>query len=256
MGTDSLVPSVCIDAVLEGRSLEDAVSIVSQTGFSAFEFWSWWDKDLDELVAERDKNELAVAAFCTKFISLVDPSQRKDYLKGLTESIAAAETLECTTLISQVGDTESDKSPEEQRQSLIDGLIAAAPLVEAAEITLVIEPRNQKVDHPGYFLVHSEEAFDIVEAVGSPNVKVLFDIYHQQVSEGNLIKNIVDNIDKIGHFHAAGNPGRNELSGGEINYPEVFSAIQSSGYSGYVGLEYWPKRDPAAGLFEVVSLFE
>ena len=195
MGTDSLVPSVCIDAVLEGRSLEDAVSIVSQTGFSAFEFWSWWDKDLDELVAERDKNELAVAAFCTKYISLVDPSQRKDYLKGLTESIAAAETLECSTLVSQVGDTESGKSPEEQRQSIIDGLIAAAPLVEAAEITLVIEPRNQKVDHPGYFLVHSEEAFDIVEAVGNPNVKGLFEICHLQVSKGNLIKNLVYNID-------------------------------------------------------------
>lgn len=256
MGTSSLVPSVCIDAVLEGRSLDDAISMVGQCGFSAFEFWNWWDKDLDELVDQRDKNELKVAACCTKVVSLVDPSLREDYLAGLAESIAAAETLECSTLISQVGDSVSGSSPEEQRQSVIDGLIAAAPLVEAADVTLVIEPLNEKVDYPGYFLVRSQDAFEIVEAVGSPNVKVLFDIYHQQVSEGDLIKNITDNIDKIGHFHAAGNPGRKELSGGEINYPEVFAAIESSGYSGYVGLEYFPKRDPAAGLFEVASLFE
>ena len=256
MGTNSLVPSVCIDAVLEGRSLDDAISLVGQCGFSAFEFWSWWDKDLDELVAQRDKNELEVAACCTKVISLVDPSLREKYLEGLAESITAAETLECSTVISQVGNFVTGNSREEQRQSLIDGLLAAAPLVEAADISLVIEPLNEKVDYPGYFLVHSQEAFEIVEAVGSPNVKVLFDIYHQQVSEGDLIKNITDNIDKIGHFHAAGNPGRKELSGGEINYPEVFTAIESSGYSGFVGLEYFPKRDPAAGLFEVASLFE
>lgn len=256
MGTSSLAPSVCIDAVLEGRSLDDAISMVAQCGFSAFEFWSWWDKDLDDLVDQRDKNELKVAACCTKFISLVDPALRDDYLSGLAESIAAAETLECLTLISQVGDSVPGSSPEDQRQSVIDGLIAAAPLVEAADVTLVIEPLNEKIDHPGYFLIRSSDAFEIVEAVGSPNVKVLFDIYHQQVSEGDLIKNITDNIDKIGHFHAAGNPGRSELSGGEINYPEVFTAIESSGYSGYVGLEYFPKRDPAAGLFEVASLFE
>ena len=256
MGTSSLVPSVCIDTVLDGRSLDDAISLVSQCGFSAFEFWNWWDKDLDELIDQRDKNELEVAACCTKAISLVDPALRDEYLQGLSDSIAAAETLECSTLISPVGDSMPDKSPEEQRQSVIDGLIAAAPLVEAAGITLVIEPRNAKVDYPGCFLVRSEEAFAIVEAVGSSHIKVLFDIYHQQVSEGDLIKNITDNIDKIGHFHAAGNPGRKELSGGEINYPEVFTAIRSSGYSGFVGLEYFPQRDPAAGLFEVASLFE
>lgn len=256
MGNGSLVPSVCIDAVLEGRSIDDAVSMVSQCGFSAFEFWAWWEKDLAELVEHRDKNELKVAACCTKFISLVDPSARKKYLKGLEESIKAAQTLECSTLISQVGDFIKGNSREEQHQSLIDGLKAAAPLVEEAGITLVIEPLNEKVDHPGYYLVRSDEAFEIIDAVGSPNVKVVFDIYHQQISEGDLIQNITSNIDKIGHFHAASNPGRNELSTGEINYTEVFGAIENSGYSGYVGLEYWPIRDPAAGLFEVASMFE
>ncbi|MFT6620803.1 MAG: hydroxypyruvate isomerase, partial [Limisphaerales bacterium] len=93
------------------------------------------------------------------------------------------------------------------------------------------------------------EAFDIVDQVGSPNVKVVFDIYHQQISEGHLIRNIVSNIDKIGHFHAAGNPGRNELQRGEINYAEVFAAIRATEFDGYVGLEYWPlDEDPIIAL--------
>ena len=256
MSTGSLVPSVCIDAVMEGRSIEDAVSLVGQCGFTAFEFWGWWDKDLDDVVEQRDKNELKVAACCTKFVSLVDSKLRSKYLEGLAESIEAAQTLECSTLISQVGDFIKGASREKQHKSLVDGLKEAAPLLEAADITLVIEPLNEKVDHPGYYLVRSDEAFEVIDEVGSPNVKVVFDIYHQQVSEGDLIKNITDNIDKIGHFHAAGNPGRNELSSGEINYPEVFSVIEGTSYEGYVGLEYFPKRDAAAGLFEVASLFE
>ena len=139
-----------------------------------------------------------------------------------------------------------------QRQSLIEGLKEAAPIVEAAGITLVIEPLNELVDHQGYFLIRSKEAFEIINEVGSPNIKVIFDIYHQQISEGNLISNIVNNIDNIGHFHAAGNPGRHELQRGEINYPEVFMSIKETGYRGYVGLEYWPlDPDPVVGLREV-----
>ena len=119
----------------------------------------------------------------------------------------------------------------------------------------MIEPLNEKVDHAGYYLVRSDEAFAIIDEVASENVKVVFDIYHQQISECDLITNIGDNIEKIGHFHAAGNPGRNELSSGEINYPEVFSMIQQANFHGYVGLEYWPKREPVEGLKEVAALF-
>lgn len=251
----TLIPSVCIDAVFAGDSIEDALSKVSQCGFSAFEFWCWWEKDIEQLVNSRDKHGLAISAFCTRFISLVDPSKREEYLAGLEESIAAAQQLECKTLISQVGDFINGRTRDQQHQSLVDGLRAAASMLERAGITLVIEPLNEKVDHAGYYLVRSDEAFAIIDEVASENVKVVFDIYHQQISEGDLITNIGDNIEKIGHFHAAGNPGRNELSSGEINYPEVFSMIQQANFHGYVGLEYWPKREPVEGLKEVAALF-
>lgn len=249
------IPSVCIDAVLEHKSVADALQIVADCGIPAFEFWCWWEKNIDELIAERDRLGLKIAACCTKFISLVDPSVRTSYLDGLRESIAAAQRLDCPTLISQVGDFIPGRSRAEQHQSLVDGLCEAAPMLESANITLVIEPLNEKVDHAGYYLVRSDEAFEVVEKVGSPNVQVVFDIYHQQISEGDLIINITKNIDKIGHFHAAGNPGRNEMTTGEINYPQIISAIQQTSYSGYFGLEYWPKHDPSIGLKEVANWF-
>lgn len=251
--SNDLKLSVCVDAVLEGTPLVEATSLVKACGIDAFEFWCWWEKDLDELLAARDASDLAIATCCTKFISLVDPATRAEYLAGLEESLAAAKRINTSTLISQVGDFRPGVARREQHQSLVDGLKAAAPMLEAAGVTLVIEPLNELVDHAGYYLIRSDEAFEIVDEVGSNHVKVVFDIYHQQISEGHLIHNITKNIDKIAHFHAAGNPGRHELSHGEINYPKIFDAIRKTHYEGYVGLEYWPLQDAAIGLKEAAG---
>ena len=248
-------PSVCVDAVLSKLEIENALDLASRCGISAFEFWRWWDKDLDRLLKARDRFQMQVAACCTKFVSLVDPALRGSYLHGLSESIAAAKRMDCPTLISQVGDFRPGVSREAQHQSLVEGLKAAAPLVEDSRITLVIEPLNELVDHAGYYLISSKEAFEIVQEVNSPRIKVVFDIYHQQISEGHLIHNITSNISKIGHFHAAGNPGRHELTIGEINYQPIIEAIQSKNYDGYFGLEYWPVFEPEAGLRRVADWF-
>ena len=216
-----LKPSVCIDAVFSGQDIEPAIAAVAEAGIRAFEFWGWWDKDLDTLMAAQARHGLDMSACCTRFTSLVDPSLRATYLRGLGESIEAAHRLGISTLISQVGDLRPGVPRREQHQSLVDGLREAAPMLESAGITLVIEPLNDRVDHAGYYLVHSDEAFEMVDEVNSNRVKVVFDIYHQQISEGHLLHSITTNIDRIGHFHAAGNPGRNELSRGEINYREL-----------------------------------
>lgn len=248
-------PSVCIDAILGGVSIPDSLALVKQSGIGAFEFWGWWDKSLDELRRSRDSLGLDLSACCTRFVSLVDPKRREEYLQGLGDSIDAAAQLGCRTLISQVGDFLPGVARQAQHASLVEGLRAAAPLLEASAVTLVIEPLNELVDHPGYYLVRSDEAFQIIDEVASPNVKVVYDIYHQQISEGNLIANITANIDRIGHFHAAGNPGRHELTRGELHYPSIFQAIRETPYEGYVGLEYWPVDDPLAGLRQIASWF-
>lgn len=249
-----LTPSVCIDAVFEGKPFSDACAAVARANMSAIEFWGWWDKDLDALTNAQAAHHLTISACCTKFISLVDPATREPYLEGLRESIDAAQQLGTKVLISQVGDFRPGVARNDQHQCLVEGLRQAAPLLEAADTTLVIEPLNELVDHAGYYLIRSDEAFDIIDQVDSPKVKVVFDIYHQQISEGHLIHNITENVDKIGHFHAAGNPGRHELQRGEINYQQIFDAIRTTTYDGYVGLEYWPAEDdPAASLSEVVD---
>lgn len=248
-----LRPSVCIDAVLGDFSPPEALKIVSESGIGAFEFWGWWDKDLDAIESARKQWGLQISACCTRFISLVDPARRNDYLAGLAESIETSRRLGCSTLISQVGDFRDGVPRTDQHACLVEGLKEAAPMLEAAGVTLVIEPLNELVDHPGYYLVRSDEAFRIIDEVASDRVKVVFDIYHQQISEGQLIANITANIDKIAHFHAAGNPGRHELTDGELHYPSIFAAIGNTGYNGYVGLEYWPLNDPRVGLAEVAQ---
>jgi hydroxypyruvate isomerase len=240
--------SICVDAVFAGKDLDESLASIKRLGFEGFEFWSWWDKDVPALAEAKASLGLEVTACCTKFISLVNPACRHAYIDGLGESLEAARTLGCTTLISQVGDERPGGHRQDQHDSLVEGLRACTPLLEQAGVTLVFEPLNTRVDHPGYYLTHAAEAFEIVEAVDSERVKVIYDIYHQQIMEGNLIPTITENIEHIGHFHSAGHPGRHELNYGEIHYPDIIKAIAQTPYAGWFGVEYFPKQDPEVWL--------
>lgn len=249
-------PSVCIDSVFEGVPIPEACRKVAEAGIPAIEFWAWWEKDFAELEDSVQENGLNISACCTKFISLTDPDLRQSYLEGLAESVEAAKRLQAPILISQVGDFREGVSREEQRESLIEGLQEATKVLDGSDQVLVIEPLNERIDHSGYFLVRSAEAFDIVRQVGSEQVRVVFDIYHQQISEGDVIRNFSEDIELIAHFHAAGNPGRNELQTGELHYPRVLQAIADTTYEGFVGLEYWPlDSNPVEALREAGSWF-
>jgi len=245
--------SVCTDAVFSGTPTLEAFAKVRENGFDAVEFWSWENKDLPAIVAEARRLRLEIAAFCTRGVSLVDPSQRDAYLAGLRESLEAAKFCGTSVLISLVGN-DTDAPRNIQRTSLVEGLRAAAPLLEAANVTLAVEPLNVRYDHKGYFLTSSQEAFDIVAEVASPHVKVLYDIYHQQITEGNLINTLTTNLAAVAHVHVAGHPSRHELDNGEINAPHIFSALDRAGYAGFIGLEYFPLREPSEGLRTVASL--
>jgi hydroxypyruvate isomerase len=132
----------------------------------------------------------------------------------------------------------------EQSQDVITALKAGARIVEPEGITIILEPLNILVDHPRQLIVHSAQAADVLEAVGSANVKMLFDIYHQQSSEGNLTLNIRKYHDRIGYFQLADHPGRHEPTTGEISYPFVLKTIHDVGYRDPIGMEMSPKSDP------------
>jgi hydroxypyruvate isomerase len=116
-------------------------------------------------------------------------------------------------------------------------------MLQGTNLILAVEPLNTRFDHPGYFLVRSDEAFDIVQSVNSPNIQMLFDVYHQQISEGNLIPTIRHYASRIAHFHIADHPGRHEPGTGEINYPNVLREIEKLNYQGTIGLEFFPLQN-------------
>lgn len=237
--------SVSIHAVLGKSELSTAEKIekAAALGFPAIEFWKWWEEELDEVAQAARSNGIEIASICTRFVSLVDPAQRQAYIEGLKESIEAAQRLGCRYLISQTGDELDGVERGAQAASLVAGLKLAAPLLEAAGVTLVVEPLNTRVDHPGYFLQTSEEAAGLIAEVDSPNVKLLYDVYHQQITEGNLIPSIRRYRSVIDYYHIADHPGRHEIGTGEINYANVLRAIEDTGYRGYIGLEYFPASD-------------
>ncbi|HRR56029.1 MAG TPA: TIM barrel protein [Acidobacteriota bacterium] len=138
---------------------------------------------------------------------------------------------------------------EEGLRNCADGLKRVAGLAERMGVTICLELLNSKVDHKGYMADHTAWGVELVKRVGSPRVKLLYDIYHMQIMEGDIIRTIRDNHEYIGHYHTGGVPGRHEIDESqELNYPAVMRAIAETGYDGFVGQEFVPSRDPLASL--------
>ena len=144
---------------------------------------------------------------------------------------------------------------EEQHASIVAGLKAGAPILEEYGVTLLIEPLNTKVNHKGYILEKSEDAFAIIDAVGSERVRVVYDIYHQQISEGNILPTVCANLDKIAHLHGAANPGRCEVFLGENDYRFILRELDKAGYTGAMTLEYKPTLPPEESLKKTLEYF-
>ncbi|MBQ8415785.1 MAG: TIM barrel protein, partial [Clostridia bacterium] len=194
-----------------------------------------------------DETRVELLSMCTTEFNLTDPAYRDTWVAGLEESYIAAQKLGVHRLITQVGkDTGAPR--EEQHASTVAGLRAGAPILEKYGVTVMIEPLNTYVNHPGYYLWSSLEAFEIIREVNHPNVKVIYDIYHQQVMEGNIIPNILNNLDCIAHLHGAGHPGRHEMQNGESDYRVILKAVDEAGYTGALGLEYNPLLEPEESL--------
>jgi hydroxypyruvate isomerase len=228
---------------------------VKAAGLDAFEFWGWRGRDMERLARIREELGLEVAGFaCDTGGPLVAPGSAGRFVPALKESLAAAKRLGCREIIAAVGNELKDIPRARQHENCVEAFRAAAPLCEDAGVTLTIETLNVLVDHKGYYLATSEEGFRMVDEVGSPRVRLLFDIYHQQITEGNLIANITGNIAKIGHFHVADVPGRHQPGTGEINYLNVFRAIAAKGFTGFLGLEMWPTVDHAKAVRESIAL--
>ncbi|MGM7723229.1 hydroxypyruvate isomerase family protein [Metabacillus sp. Hm71] len=228
--------SLCIGAYKE-KDVIYHLEKVKEHGFHGLEYYGWWDLDLKQVVREQERIGVGIIATCTKIFNLVDETRRDEYLAELKQTIDACKILGTKSIITQTGNVIEGVPREIQRNAMVETLKQCAQLCEEAGIILEVEPLNGLVDHHGHFLQYSDGAAAVIDLVNSPNVKLVFDVYHQQITEGNVIRNATNYIDRINHYHIADNPGRKQPGTGELNYINILNAIKETGYDGFVGLE-------------------
>jgi hydroxypyruvate isomerase len=241
--------SICTDAVFRGMDSVEAIEGVKAAGFEYYEFWRYIGKDLQAMKARGDSIGVKCISCSGKAkpANLNDPREHAEWIEILKGSIEAAKVLGNKQLVVVPGN-DTGARRDFQHKAIVKALKMAVPVLVESNITLVVEPLNGRVDHAGTYLEYSDEGFEIVEEVGSDNVKLLFDIYHQQITEGDILRRMLPRIKQIGHIHTAGSKGRNELDIGELNYPKIIEAICEAGYDGYIGFEYMPAGDSLTGL--------
>lgn len=244
--------SVCYPMYKDERmSLDDFCREIAAIGYRAIELWNW-DESLDG-IAETARRHGLVVASVSGHASLPDglnQYENHDRIEAeLRVSIEKAAELGIPGLICFSGNRNPGQSDLEGMIACARGLRRIAPYAEEKGINLNVELLNSKVDHPGYQCDRTDWGLGLCEMVDSPRVKLLFDIYHMQIMEGDVIRNIRKAIDRIGHFHTAGNPGRRNMDDDqELNYRGICKAIAAAGYGLYVGHEFKPKEDKIEAL--------
>ncbi len=232
----------CLEDLL---SPEQIVDVTQSLGFAGIELApkSEWSRVADAgltIVSHRGHGTLED---CLNVKANHDRIERE-----ILANIELAQTWEVPVLICFSGNR-LGMTDEQGAENTTAGLLRVARAAEEAGVVLALELLNSKIDHPGYQCDRTSWGVQVVDAVASPSVKLLYDIYHMQIMEGNIIRTIQDNHQHFGHYHLAGNPGRNEPGyRQEINYPPIVEAIQATGYSGYLGAEFLPSIDPRDAL--------
>ncbi|MFB6295573.1 MAG: TIM barrel protein [Halobacteriales archaeon] len=244
-----------LNLLFEEGSFPERVDRVAEAGLEGIEAYGF---DLDhEAIAERAaEHDLEWVYLSGGRPDFTDSDNHEAAIESIEDSLALAAEHGIHNLNVKSGDTQEGLDAEAQRESVVAVLEDAAPLTEEAGVRLVLEPLNTRVDHPGHFTTTAAEGAEIVRAVDSPNVRLLFDFYHEQITHGDVIRSFREHVDVVGHVHVADNPGRHQPGTGEINYGNVLDAVAESEYEGFVGCEFTPAvgSDPVAVMREVADL--
>jgi hydroxypyruvate isomerase len=230
-------------------TLEKLCEAAAGIGYAAVEFWGR-DDAFDGKVAMAKRYGLAVASFTGHArTALNDRADHDQAERELRASLDVAAHHGIPGVICLSGNRQSGRSEEDAIGATAEGLARVAPYAEEKGVNLNLEVLNSKVDHHGYDCDHTSWAVAVCERVNSPRVRILYDIYHMQIMEGDIIRTIRDTIRWIGHFHTAGNPRRNDMDDTqELNYTGICRAIAATGYDLYVGHEFSPKGDAVEAL--------
>jgi hydroxypyruvate isomerase len=252
-----------LDFLKDELSIPARVELFAEHGFDATEYNGLMTHSLGEVEGIRKKLDslgMGMGIFVGnpsgwKTAGMVDPTQHEAFLAEVKQAVEYHKVIgnRCSTVIT--GPEMVGKPRGVQRRNVVDALREAAAILEPTQLTIVVEPLNP-IDHAGYFLATSDEAAEIMATVGSSHVKILFDIYHQQVTEGNLIQNIRTHWDHVGYFQVGDVPGRKEPGTGEINYRNVFKTIFDKGYKGMIGMEHGLSQPGRAGLLKCFAEYK
>ncbi len=251
--------SVCAETVFSRLPFLERARRISRAGFLV-EFWRREGEEVEALAA----GGIRVGTMsCSDEGSMMHPGGVAAFLQGVERRLGLAQRLGCRELnllanaLAENGASGHPAAPHPATMwiTAYTTLSQVAELAEQHDVIYNLEPLNAKLDHPGYPLPRVEDVVRLVEKVGSPRIKLLFDVYHAQVQEGNVIQLIRDFHSYIGYVHVADVPGRHEPGTGEINYPQVAKALMQAGYDGAIGLEAFPASDDEEAMRRFREIF-
>ncbi len=235
------------------KRLEAAAAL----GFTAVELWPWENKDQNAVAETCERLGLKIAQFTAWGFKpgLNDPKNHAAFVEKLEKSCEVAKKWKCSMMCVVGGDDIPGVSQEKMHEQIVEGLKRGAPVAEKHGVTLILEAMNVRVDHKGHCLYGSPPAMKIVKQVNSKHVKLLWDLYHMHITEGDLSGHLREGFaaDAIAYIQLADHPGRNEPGTGEIHYPRVLKELKALKYTGYVGLECVPKTTEEAAAQAVYA---
>ena len=248
-----------------GEDPIDQLNFMADAGFTAFEDNGMKGREIslqEKMAQTMSKRGIEMGVFVAHQIYWQKPTlakgdeeSRNEFLTHIGESVEVAKRVNAKWMTVVPGHLDLRQDMGYQMAHVIESLKRASDILEPHGLTMVLEPLNFR-NHPGLFLTKAAQAFEICKAVNSPACKILFDIYHQQIQEGNIIPNIELSWDEIAYFQIGDNPGRKEPTTGEINYPNVFKYIHEKGFSGILGMEHGNSIDGIEGEKRVIQAYQ
>ena len=243
--------SVMLWTLNAGRSFEQRLEVVRKAGYHHVElvdeFRRWSDEEFTRNLRLMQSLELTVDAIAGIKSGFADPGKGDTFLAELRELIPVARRFGSPQIILLSGNRIPGLAPGQQHQAALDTLHRAADLLAKASLTGVIEPIDT-LENASIYLDGVTEAFTLTHAIASPHLKVLYDLYHEQRSQGNLIEKLEKNIDQVGLIHVADVPGRHQPGSGEMNFGNLYSTLARLQYKGVIAMEFYPTGDAVTTL--------
>jgi len=257
-------PHIGMFANHAGKDVVDQLNFMADQGFTAFEDNEMMNRPVSDqlrMAKTMAKRNMTMGVFVAHKIYWKEPNLtsgkkewRDEFLDYIKKSVDVAKRVNAKWMTVVPGHMALDLRPGYQTANLVESLRQAAAILEPHGLTMVLEPLNFD-GHAGQFLQEIPQAYAICKAVNSPSCKILFDIYHQQITEGNIIPNIDMAWDEVAYFQVGDNPGRNEPTSGEINYKNVFKHIHSKGFTGVIGMEHGNSKKGKEGEQAVIDAY-